>query len=261
MAVEVGTKRLEHHPLRWRNFPESGQLVLVERSGVGVGEQAGLLEHQARDIDQVVDGRLVAVAAQPVGSHRIALLGSLAEREQRLVASGRGSPAGDFEDRTAASRGAVKAFAQALKGELVAAIKAGGPVHAIEVCNHAAPDIAAERTAAAGWRIARTSLKPRNPGNRPDGWEEAVLEEFEATQGRRRGCGQPGGERDRHRRGPALVPLHEGDPDGGVCLACHGQSLAPEVSAALDALYPDDQARGFAVGDIRGAFTITQPVD
>ena len=45
-----------------------------------------------------------------------------------------------------------------------------------------------------------------------------------------------------------------------VCTLCHGTGIAPEVTARLDALYPDDQARGFEVGDIRGAFSIAQPV-
>jgi hypothetical protein len=47
----------------------------------------------------------------------------------------------------------------------------------------------------------------------------------------------------------------------GVCLACHGASLAPEVAAAIDERYPEDEARGFAPGDLRGAFTITWPAD
>ena len=44
-----------------------------------------------------------------------------------------------------------------------------------------------------------------------------------------------------------------------VCPLCHGAGIAPEVAARLDALYPEDRARGFEVGDIRGAFSITQP--
>ena len=32
------------------------------------------------------------------------------------------------------------------------------------------------------------------------------------------------------------------------------------VEAEIQALYPDDHARGFNAGDIRGAFTITQPM-
>ena len=44
-----------------------------------------------------------------------------------------------------------------------------------------------------------------------------------------------------------------------VCTACYGGGIAPEVAAALDALYPEDRAQGFEVGEIRGAFSIVQP--
>jgi len=33
------------------------------------------------------------------------------------------------------------------------------------------------------------------------------------------------------------------------------------VAEAIDKHYPTDQARGFTLGDIRGAFTIIQPMD
>jgi hypothetical protein len=33
------------------------------------------------------------------------------------------------------------------------------------------------------------------------------------------------------------------------------------VAKTLAEFYPDDKARGFKVGDIRGAFTIVQPAD
>ena len=46
-----------------------------------------------------------------------------------------------------------------------------------------------------------------------------------------------------------------------VCTTCHGASVAPDIAAQLDALYPEDRARGYAVGDIRGAFTVVQPLD
>nr|VFK10650.1 MAG: Protein of unknown function (DUF3365) [Candidatus Kentron sp. LPFa]VFK26753.1 MAG: Protein of unknown function (DUF3365) [Candidatus Kentron sp. LPFa] len=45
-----------------------------------------------------------------------------------------------------------------------------------------------------------------------------------------------------------------------VCILCHGASLSPDVVAKLDELYPEDQARGFKVGDIRGAFSFMQPL-
>jgi hypothetical protein len=45
------------------------------------------------------------------------------------------------------------------------------------------------------------------------------------------------------------------------CLGCHGENLAEPVAQAIDRLYPEDQARGYQPGDLRGAFTITWPAD
>jgi hypothetical protein len=50
-------------------------------------------------------------------------------------------------------------------------------------------------------------------------------------------------------------------PTGKVCLSCHGEKLDPAVAAKLKALYPRDKAVGFRSGDIRGAFTIIQPLE
>lgn len=71
--------------------------------------------------------------------------------------------AGNLENRAASSRAAVKEFATSLQGELGAAIKAGGPVRAIEVYSTKAPAIAADISKKQGWKVARTSLKLRNP--------------------------------------------------------------------------------------------------
>jgi hypothetical protein len=50
-------------------------------------------------------------------------------------------------------------------------------------------------------------------------------------------------------------------PDAKMpCLKCHGENLDPKVAAKLDALYPHDQARGYKAGDVRGAFTVRQPM-
>jgi hypothetical protein len=169
--------------------------------------------------------------------------------------------AGDLDKRAAESRAAVKEFFGALKGQLVSAIEAGGPVYAIEVCKQVAAVIAADISEKKGWRVARTSLKPRNPNNAPDAWEKAVLMKFEA----RKAAGE----------NPKQMEFYQvvGDGDEKAfrymkaiptaekpCLACHGAELKPEVLKALAKLYPQDQARGYKTGDIRGAFTITQPM-
>ncbi|MGQ9660366.1 MAG: Tll0287-like domain-containing protein [Thermochromatium sp.] len=155
----------------------------------------------------------------------------------------------------------VKEFAQQLLAELKSAIESGGPTEAIAVCNERAPAIAAELSESSGWEVGRTSLKTRNTVlNTPDAWEREVLESFEA----RLAAGQPidtltraevvNGERGRMFRFMKAIPTVE------LCLTCHGEHIADPVIKALDEHYPDDRARGFKVGDIRGAFTLSKPL-
>ena len=168
--------------------------------------------------------------------------------------------AGDLEDRAAASRAAVKEFAASLQGELGAAIKAGGPVNAIEVCGTKAPAIAADISKKQGWKVARTSLKLRNPKNAPDAWEAKVLKEFEARKAK-------GEDPAQMEYSEIIVGKHEfrymkaiAIPANAPCLTCHGEKIDPTVGAKLKTLYPQDQATGYKQGDMRGAFTITQPM-
>ena len=167
----------------------------------------------------------------------------------------------DLDSLVAESRAATKAFAGTLKRELVAAIEAGGPVHAIGVCNTVAPAIADAQSEAFSGRIGRTSLKRRNPANAPDGWELAVLESFET----RKAAGEEAGALEHaeivNEKGARVFRYMKAIPTGAVCLTCHGADLAPDLAAALDSLYPTDQARGFKLGDLRGAFTIRKVLD
>ena len=103
------------------------------------------------------------------------------------------------------------------------------------------------------------ALKLRNPANAPDAWELAALRDFEARKAAeegpatldRAGFAVVDGKRTfRYMKAIGTQP---------VCTLRHGAAIAPEVAAALDALYPEDRARGFAVIDIRGAFSIVQP--
>ena len=49
-------------------------------------------------------------------------------------------------------------------------------------------------------------------------------------------------------------------PTAEACLACHGHAVESELAALIDQYYPEDQARGFEVGDLRGAFTLRRAV-
>jgi len=159
------------------------------------------------------------------------------------------------------SKKSIKLFAQQLKNKLQQGMKTGGPTTAIQVCNTAAADIAKQVSDQQGWKIARTSLKVRNSNNTPDAWEAKVLQDFEK----------------RLKQGVAIKDLEYSEilnkhsqpefrymkaiPTQGICLSCHGDKLAPAITEKLQQLYPQDQATGFKLGDIRGAFTITRSVD
>ena len=43
-----------------------------------------------------------------------------------------------------------------------------------------------------------------------------------------------------------------------VCLNCHAAEIEPEVEAALKQKYPNDKARGYSLGQIRGAFSLSR---
>ncbi len=166
----------------------------------------------------------------------------------------------DLEPRAAQSRAAVKEFMLSLKGELKQAMEQGGAVNAISVCKITAPAIADDLSTQKGWRVGRTSLKVRNPSNAPDDWERKALEDFDKRNAQ--------GENSETMEYYELVEESSGPvfrymkaiPTGHMCLECHGENIDPAVAAKLDSLYPADQARGFKAGDIRGAFTITQPM-
>ena len=146
---------------------------------------------------------------------------------------------------------AILPFKKSLKGALVSGLESG-PVAAISVCRMDAPELAAAASKG-GVRVGRTSSKLRNPANAAKPWMVPLLQRYEA---------------DRDAREPAVVVIDK-QTVGYVepifmqplCVTCHGETLAPELEAKLDELYPDDQARGYAAGDFRGVFWAELPRD
>ena len=162
----------------------------------------------------------------------------------------------DMAQLTAEGKGVIKSFFGDLKGELVKGMKEGGPVHTINVCNKVAPSLSEAHSQMSGWQVARTSLKPRNPANAPDAWETQVLNDFEARKAAGEDPMQIVKTEIVEENGHKVFRMMKAIPTAEVCTKCHGVDLAPAVVEKLDELYPEDQARGFKVGDLRGAFTL-----
>jgi hypothetical protein len=176
-----------------------------------------------------------------------------------LSANAMAEDAGSNDALAAQARGLVAKFSDKLKSELVGAMKAEGPVKAIEVCNVAAPAIAAE-VSTEGWTVRRTSLKLRNAKAKPDAWEKQTLEFFEAVKAK----GADVAKLERFEiadvGGVPTFRYMKVIPTAEPCLTCHGSNVQELVKAKLAVLYPEDQATGFQAGDIRGAFTLSKPL-
>ena len=156
----------------------------------------------------------------------------------------------------------IQALAINLKKELGASMQAGGPVAAIKTCKIKAPEITNLLNSTDNIRIKRTSLRVRNPSNAADDWEKSILALFE----QKLATGSPindlvyseeitTGEQTTLRMMRAI-------PMQPVCLNCHGdkQTMNKDFISALDQDYPNDLATGFSIGEIRGAFSVSQTI-
>jgi hypothetical protein len=154
-------------------------------------------------------------------------------------------------------RAAAGELGGALKSALLEAMKDGGPQGALNVCHDEAQAIADRICDQEQLTVRRTSRRMRNPANAPDEWEQAGLAAFDARIAE--------GENPEDLEMWATVTGPAGErtfrylkaiPTARMCLVCHGSELAGDLEEKLAELYPGDQARGFAVGDLRGAFTV-----
>ena len=148
---------------------------------------------------------------------------------------------------------------QRLGAALRQEMSSGGPEGAVVVCRDIAPSLAGELSRKNGMRVARVSLKTRNPLlGTPDTWEQTALAEFDRlaaagakpeTLERSEIVTEPEGKYLRYLKAIPVQPQ---------CLVCHGSSasLPDGVKAMLAAEYPHDLATGYAPGQIRGGVSI-----
>jgi hypothetical protein len=155
----------------------------------------------------------------------------------------------------AEARDLVESFVGRLKPELKSALQAGGPVNAIAVCADKAPQIADALSESSGWLVRRVSLRARNASRAiPDRWETAVLESFD----RRQAAGAAPATLSYAELTPSHYRFMQAQGVEAVCLLCHGSNIDSAVAEALQTYYPDDTATGYALGQVRGAISLSK---
>lgn len=155
---------------------------------------------------------------------------------------------------------AIKEFAETLKSALMLSMQTDGSVKSIAVCKDIAPKVAQQVSAKYDLDVSRTALKVRNPDNTADDWEKMVLRSFEKRLEKGETIKKLSFSEQVETDGIKQWRMMKAIGTDLVCVTCHGEKIPDPIQAELKKLYPDDQATGFSVGSVRGAFTVKQIV-
>lgn len=168
-----------------------------------------------------------------------------------------GSPAAEVPETALKQRAAAiakEAFSE-LSSNLLAAITRSGLNDALPYCSDKAIPITKAVAAKNGVGLSRISHKARNPANKAVEAELAVIRQFQADVAAQRSP-TPLVRTNASQAAVVYVPIVISNP---LCLMCHGKpgsEVSAELQATLRRLYPNDQATGFALGDLRGAWRV-----
>ena len=168
----------------------------------------------------------------------------------------------DAAKRQQKARETALTLAERLRSQLAAAIKSGGMVSALGLCQTISPDLVTSANDEFGFETGRTAFRLRNPENAPDEWELKVLQLFQSQIA--------AGTDPAKLEFAETVTTAEGDKlfryikpimTADMCLGCHGTDVKPDVKAEIARYYPEDKAMGFKLGELRGAFSLVQLVE
>lgn len=146
-----------------------------------------------------------------------------------------------------------------LMATLEKAVEEKGASGAVKFCNTQALPILEEVGNRYGVSIRRVSNDYRNPGDQPLEEERMILEAYEYNQ------------ENNITHEPNLQKIKDGSVllftkaitiPSTLCLNCHGEpgtDIDEETLQEISQLYPQDKAKGHAIGDLRGMWSIAIP--
>lgn len=149
---------------------------------------------------------------------------------------------------------ADKASAKLLAA-LQEAIEKEGISGAVEFCNLKAFSLTDSSAGSNDTAIKRTSLELRNPENAPTKTEQQLLEAYAYNAEQN----IPPDANVQKMEQKYLLYTRPIVINNSLCLQCHGipgKDIAPKTLQVLDSLYPEDKARSYQMGDIRGMWSI-----
>lgn len=130
---------------------------------------------------------------------------------------------------------------------------------AIEFCHENALPILKNLDSMYSIQVRRVSSKPRNPGDFPDKDEFPLLDAYEYNA------------ENMIKSDPSIQKIQNGEVllytkpiliSNGMCLNCHGEpgkEINTQTLKKLTELYPQDSAKGYKIGDLRGMWSVRIP--
>lgn len=159
------------------------------------------------------------------------------------------------------SRQMTQLLAKELKQGLQSSIAQGGLSAAVKSCRVLAPQVSQKLEQSEALKAGRTAIKIRNPNNKASNWELKQLQGFEqALQNPAKSADKLESYRLVEFQQQTALHYMKAIPTAAICLNCHGEKLHGDVAKTIKQVYPNDQAYGFKVGDLRGAFSIITPI-
>jgi hypothetical protein len=147
----------------------------------------------------------------------------------------------------------------AISNALGTAMTRGGIPHAIEYCNTVAIELTDSVSTQYEVKVRRASHKPRNPNNRANEMEMASIEAYMQMIS----------------DGAELTPRLAFQENSVIyhaplrlvtftCLSCHGntnEDILEEDYTIIKKHYPNDEATGFELDELRGIWSVTFPYE
>jgi hypothetical protein len=147
-----------------------------------------------------------------------------------------------------------------LSSNLQSAIQSGGVSNALPFCSLAATPLTAGMAEKHGVTLRRVTHKPRHPAARASAAELAILQSFEVALAATALPPAPFATNLVSGQATYFAPIVIANE---LCLKCHGapgRDISAENLAVIKKYYPQDEATGFQLGQVRGAWRIDFPL-
>jgi len=173
-----------------------------------------------------------------------------------LLAAPQGKKNPELQAVVKTGKSSAKLLLKTLGSNMKKNMKAGGPMQALDFCSQKAYTLTEKvnKELPKGVSVKRITMKVRNPANKPEADEAAVLEALTKLKSANVILPKQIVQKVDKNTYKVYKPLVINKK---VCLKCHGDVQNKKLKAEIEKRYPQDKAMHYKMGDLRGAIVTT----